>query len=203
VLHLLWYGLLAILLAAGLFALAARFLPAGEQIAPPLRDEPPWELPPDGSLRADDVDSVRLPVALRGYRFAETDLLLDRLAGELRTRDAEILRLRGGIADGDSASADGSAAGAGSDDPVLFDVEPQADETEPEAASEDTAGGTELRDDSGARPAGDATPPSSWAPPSTPWAVPPPPWAVGPMPPQTPFASPSEPTAPRGRDDRS
>jgi DivIVA domain-containing protein len=95
VLHLLWYGLLAILLAAGLFALAARFLPAGEQIAPPLRDEPPWELPPDGSLRADDVDSVRLPVALRGYRFAETDLLLDRLAGELRARDEEIARLRG------------------------------------------------------------------------------------------------------------
>jgi hypothetical protein len=44
---------------------------------------------------ADDVDGVRLPVALRGYRFAETDLLLDRLAAELRARDAEIARLRG------------------------------------------------------------------------------------------------------------
>jgi hypothetical protein len=94
VLHLLLYGLLAILLAAGLFVLAARFLPAGEQIAPPLRDEPPWELPPDRALHPDDVDGVRLPVALRGYRFAETDLLLDRLAGELRARDAEIARLR-------------------------------------------------------------------------------------------------------------
>ncbi len=38
--------------------------------------------------------AVRLPVALRGYRFAETDLLLDRLAEELRARDAEIDRLR-------------------------------------------------------------------------------------------------------------
>ncbi len=27
---------------------------------------------------------MKLPVALRGYRFAETDLLLDRLADELR-----------------------------------------------------------------------------------------------------------------------
>jgi DivIVA domain-containing protein len=95
VLELLGYGLLAIVLAAVLFVVAARFLPAGEQIAPPLRDEPPWELPPDRALSADDVDTVRLPVALRGYRFAETDLLLDRLAGELRLRDEEIARLRG------------------------------------------------------------------------------------------------------------
>ena len=36
---------------------------------------------------------MRLPVALRGYRFAETDLLLDRLTEELRLRDEEIARL--------------------------------------------------------------------------------------------------------------
>jgi hypothetical protein len=95
VLHLVLYGLLAIGLAIGLFFVAARFLPAGEQIAPPLRDEPPWELP-GRALAADDVEGVRLPVALRGYRFAETDLLLDRLAAELRSRDAEIARLRSG-----------------------------------------------------------------------------------------------------------
>ena len=94
-LHLLLYGLLAVILAGALFAAAARFLPAGEQIAPPLRDEPPWELPLERPLHPDDVDGVRLPVALRGYRFAETDLLLDRLAGELRARDEEIARLRG------------------------------------------------------------------------------------------------------------
>jgi hypothetical protein len=106
VLHLLLYGLLAILLAAGLFALAARFLPAGEQIAPPLRDEPPWDLPPDRPLHPDEVDAVRLPVALRGYRFAETDLLLDRLAIELRARDEEIARLRGErFADDDTGPA--------------------------------------------------------------------------------------------------
>lgn len=46
-------------------------------------------------LHPDEVDAVRLPVALRGYRFAETDLLLDRLAGELRLRDQEIARLSG------------------------------------------------------------------------------------------------------------
>jgi len=92
---LLIYGLIAIVFAIALFLLASYFLPAGEQIAPPIRDEPIWSLPSDRELRSQDVADVRLPVALRGYRFAETDLLLDRLAEELKARDAEIERLRG------------------------------------------------------------------------------------------------------------
>jgi hypothetical protein len=88
------YGLLAILLAGALFLLAAYLLPAGEQIAPPIRDEPIWDLPSEKRLASGDVLGVRLPVALRGYRFAETDLLLDRLADELRDRDDEIARLK-------------------------------------------------------------------------------------------------------------
>jgi hypothetical protein len=125
VLHLLLYGVLAILLGGVLFAAAARFLPAGEQIAPPVRDEPPWELPPDRALRADDVDEVRLPVALRGYRFAETDQLLDRLAGELRARDAELARLRGEVPD-DAELADDRGDAVTPDTPVLL-VKPAAD----------------------------------------------------------------------------
>lgn len=97
-LTLLLYGLLAILLIGGLYLVAARLLPAGEQIAPPVRDEPIWALPGDRPLAAADVADVRLPVALRGYRFAETDLLLDRLVEELRARDDEIARLRGPFA---------------------------------------------------------------------------------------------------------
>lgn len=89
------FGLLAIVVAAVLFLLAAYVLPAGEQIAPPLRDEPLWDLPAGRTLVGADVASARLPVALRGYRFAETDRLLDRLAEELDRRDAEIARLRG------------------------------------------------------------------------------------------------------------
>ena len=91
---LLIYALIAIVVAVALFLLAAYFLPAGEQIAPPIRDEPIWTLPPDRALEPADIETVRLPVALRGYRFAETDLLLDRLAEELTLRDAEIARLR-------------------------------------------------------------------------------------------------------------
>jgi DivIVA domain-containing protein len=95
VLHLLISVLAAIVIAGVLFLLATRFLPAGEQIAPAVRDEPPWDLPSERRLTAEDIDELRLPVALRGYRFAETDLLLDRLADELRIRDEEIARLRG------------------------------------------------------------------------------------------------------------
>lgn len=88
------YGLLAVAIAAVLFVIAAYVLPAGERIAPPIRDEPLWELPASQRLAPEDVVAVRLPVALRGYRFAETDLLLDRLADELKARDDEIARLR-------------------------------------------------------------------------------------------------------------
>ena len=94
-LTLLLYALLAILVVAGLFALAVWVLPKGEQMAPPAADTRPWETLPDRKLRPEDVVSARLPVALRGYRFAETDLLLDRLTDELRERDDEIARLRG------------------------------------------------------------------------------------------------------------
>jgi hypothetical protein len=89
------YALLALGLAGGLFALAVRFLPAGEQLAPPVRDEPLWTLPVGRWITAEDVATVRLPVALRGYRFAETDLLLDRLTEQLRERDEQIARLGG------------------------------------------------------------------------------------------------------------
>ena len=94
-LQLIGWAFLAVVVAGALCALAVLVLPRGEQIAPVLRDEALWSLPPERALLAEDVDSVRLPVALRGYRFAETDQLLDRLAGELRERDAEIARLRG------------------------------------------------------------------------------------------------------------
>ena len=131
-LHLFLYGLLAILLAGGLFLLASWLLPAGEQIAPPVRDDPPWELPVERPLAADDVDGVRLPVALRGYRFAETDLLLDRPAAELRARDAEIARLRGDVpAEPDPAPADEDAARVDEDAARADEDAARADEGAP------------------------------------------------------------------------
>jgi len=90
-----WSVVVGLVGAVALFVIVAKVLPAGEQIAPPLRDDPIWRLPVGQSIAAEDVESVRLPVALRGYRFAEVDELLDALAAQLRDRDREIARLKG------------------------------------------------------------------------------------------------------------
>jgi hypothetical protein len=96
VIQLVLYGFLAAVVAIVLFGLFVFVLPKGEQMAPAVPDSAPWALPDDQPLNADDIATLRLPVGLRGYRFAEADVLLDRLAEELRRRDAEIAWLRSG-----------------------------------------------------------------------------------------------------------
>lgn len=96
-LTLLGYLLLAIVLVAALFFLGVTLLPAGEQLAPAVRDEPHWAVQNGRPVSAEDIENVRLPVALRGYRFAETDELLDTLADQIRWRDAELARLRAAL----------------------------------------------------------------------------------------------------------
>ena len=44
---------------------------------------------------ADAVHGLRFDQAVRGYRMAQVDVALARLADELADRDAEITRLRG------------------------------------------------------------------------------------------------------------
>ena len=43
----------------------------------------------EGPLGADDVAAVRFPVVLRGYRMADVDRVLERLAEELAQRPCE------------------------------------------------------------------------------------------------------------------
>ncbi|HEX2904752.1 MAG TPA: hypothetical protein VHO01_14970 [Jatrophihabitans sp.] len=90
---LLGYLLLALVVAAVLFYLVVAFLPAGLTVSP-VRDDRPLELPANRRMRLADLDRVRIPVSLRGYRFAETDELIDRLAAEIVVRDEEIARLK-------------------------------------------------------------------------------------------------------------
>jgi len=54
------------------------------------------DIPMERALDASDVASLRLPMAFRGYRMAEVDEVLDRLAAELALRDARIRALVGG-----------------------------------------------------------------------------------------------------------
>jgi DivIVA domain-containing protein len=58
-------------------------------------DWPGRPLPEDRTVRAHDVADAQFSVAFRGYRMAEVDEALDRLAVEIAERDAQIERLTG------------------------------------------------------------------------------------------------------------
>lgn len=53
------------------------------------------QLPRGRSMVASDVETLRLPLAVRGYQMAAVDEVLDRLAAELALRDAQIRQLQG------------------------------------------------------------------------------------------------------------
>jgi DivIVA domain-containing protein len=52
-------------------------------------DRPDSLVPADRPLRGADLRSVRFSTALRGYRMAEVDALLDRLAAQLDARPGQ------------------------------------------------------------------------------------------------------------------
>lgn len=78
-------------------------------------------LPMDRPVAPADVVRVRLPVAPRGYRMAEVDDVLDRLAAELAERDARITELETALAGapaeaGPRPESEGAAEAAPSQD---------------------------------------------------------------------------------------
>lgn len=75
-----WFlGVVVLLLIGGIVVVAAG---AGEGLSPAETDEPRPVLP-DGLLTAADLRAVRFSTAVRGYRAAEVDALLERLAAQL------------------------------------------------------------------------------------------------------------------------
>jgi DivIVA domain-containing protein len=78
--------------AAALVALGGGVLPDAE------RDRLASHLPVDRSLRREDVDTLRFPMALRGYRMDEVDDVLDRLGAELMDRDIRVVELESALA---------------------------------------------------------------------------------------------------------
>jgi DivIVA domain-containing protein len=83
-----------IVIAVVLFAVAAVIAGLGGNMVEFAPDRPVLGLPDDRLLTADDVDELRFPLAVRGYRMADVDEALDRIADTLRTRDAEVAVLR-------------------------------------------------------------------------------------------------------------
>lgn len=65
------------------------------EAAPERLDDP---LPLDRPVGRADVESLRFPLAPRGYRMADVDDALSRLAAELAERDARITDLESALA---------------------------------------------------------------------------------------------------------
>jgi DivIVA domain-containing protein len=75
--------LFAVLVVLVLGAVAVVAAGRGAPLAEAYGDQPDVTVPATGPLRPDDLRRVRFSLALRGYRMAEVDALLDRLATQL------------------------------------------------------------------------------------------------------------------------
>lgn len=91
------YAIEAFVVLGVLVVVAAVAAGMGDLLAPAWRDARPLPLPAGRALTADDLTDARFTVAVRGYRMAEVDVLLDRLAAEVAARDAELATLRAAL----------------------------------------------------------------------------------------------------------
>jgi DivIVA domain-containing protein len=95
-----WFFAILVVLALGAVAVVAAG--RGTPMEPAYDDAPDSLVPAEGPLTADDLRRIRFPIALRGYRMAEVDALLDRLAEERELAEAD----RRADAEGDASPAD-------------------------------------------------------------------------------------------------
>ncbi|MFB8242501.1 DivIVA domain-containing protein [Kitasatospora purpeofusca] len=86
-----WVIVVAMAVVVGGAALVA--LGGGGSLPEAVQDRISARLPQDRPLGRADVDALRLPMALRGYRMDEVDDVLDRLGAELAHRDDRIAEL--------------------------------------------------------------------------------------------------------------
>lgn len=89
---------LVFVLAAVLGAVAVVATGRGGALGEQVPDSPSVRLPTGRQIEPRDLDRVRFPLAFRGYRMAEVDEVLDRLAGEMSERDRRIHALEGELA---------------------------------------------------------------------------------------------------------
>ncbi|SEB50547.1 DivIVA domain-containing protein [Nocardioides exalbidus] len=82
-----WLFAILVVLAMGGVALVASG--RGGSMAPAYDDRPDVVLPTDRPIGAEDLRTVRFPLAVRGYRMSDVDALLTRLATELEDARSE------------------------------------------------------------------------------------------------------------------
>ncbi|MDH6575510.1 DivIVA domain-containing protein [Kitasatospora sp. MAP5-34] len=98
-----WIIVAAMAVVVGGAALVA--LGGGGTLPDAVHDRIAARLPQDRPLSRHDVDEIRLPMALRGYRMDEVDDVLDRLGAELAYRDSRIAELEAAAAVRDAVEA--------------------------------------------------------------------------------------------------
>jgi DivIVA domain-containing protein len=86
-----WVIVVAMAVVVGGAALVA--LGGGGSLPEAVHDRIAARLPQERPLTRTDVDGIRLPMAVRGYRMDEVDDVLDRLGAELAYRDSRIAEL--------------------------------------------------------------------------------------------------------------
>ncbi|MCQ8770271.1 DivIVA domain-containing protein [Streptomyces telluris] len=104
-----WFLLIALVVVVAAVALFVAGGGSGAALPEAAADRTVWPLPADRPMARADVETLRLPVALRGYRMAETDEALDRLGAELAERDARISELEAALAGAQAAAMAGGA----------------------------------------------------------------------------------------------
>lgn len=112
-------GVLAVLFAAAAFATHDRDL-----LLDAPADRADVDLPVVG-LQPEDISSVHLGMAVRGYRMSEVDDVLARVASELQSKDARILQLEQALID--VVEPQVTAAETFAEDPLVVDVSPPPD----------------------------------------------------------------------------
>jgi DivIVA domain-containing protein len=103
-----WIIVVAMVLVVGAAALVA--LGSGGSLPEAERDRLAARLPLDRPLDRSDVDALRFPMALRGYRMDEVDDVLDRVGAELTHRDVRVAELEAALS---AALAAGGPANGG------------------------------------------------------------------------------------------
>lgn len=86
------YLIVAVVVGAVVFLIAALVFGRGEELAALPPDATPTWLP-DGPIAGDDVRAIRFSQVLRGYRMSEVDWTLRRAAEELDALRARVAEL--------------------------------------------------------------------------------------------------------------
>ncbi|MGW3565398.1 cell division protein DivIVA [Streptomyces sp. NPDC000941] len=101
-----WFLLIALVVVVGAVTVAVVGGGDGGALAEAPPDRLDDALPADRPLGRADVEALRIPMTVRGYRMADVDDVLGRLGAELAERDARIAELETALA-GAQASAHG------------------------------------------------------------------------------------------------